>query len=127
MKFDSGVMAGPIEFGPNDRAAQESAIYIKFDGTSMSLVPAPSRASGSTSLNHTGSAARWRSIARAAGDHHEFYRYLVVPAAGVLSGLVTGSVYALLAVAVVIVFKTTDVPNFAQGEIFMVGATSHCS
>ena len=52
MKFDSGVMAGPIEFGPNDRAAQESAIYIKFDGTSMSLVPAPSRASGSTSLNH---------------------------------------------------------------------------
>ena len=39
MKFDSGVMAGPIEFGPNDRAAQESAIYIKFDGTSMSLVP----------------------------------------------------------------------------------------
>ena len=38
-----------------------------------------------------------------------------------LSGLVTGSVYALLAVAVVIVFKTTDVPNFAQGEIFMVG------
>jgi len=40
---------------------------------------------------------------------------------GLLSGLVTGSVYALLAVAVVIVFKTTDVPNFAQGEIFMVG------
>ena len=60
-------------------------------------------------------------------NHHEFCRYLVVPAAGVLSGLVTGSVYALLAVAVVIVFKTTDVPNFAQGEIFMVGATSHCS
>lgn len=44
-----------------------------------------------------------------------------------LSGLVTGSVYALLAVAVVIIFKTTDVPNFAQGEIFMVGATSPCS
>lgn len=40
---------------------------------------------------------------------------------GVLSGLVTGSVYALLAVAFVTVFKTTDVPNFAQGEIFMVG------
>ncbi|CAM5221777.1 Branched-chain amino acid transport system permease protein OS=Castellaniella defragrans OX=75697 GN=HNR28_000011 PE=3 SV=1 [Castellaniella defragrans] len=40
---------------------------------------------------------------------------------GVLSGLVTGSVYALLGVAVVIVFKATDVPNFAQGEIFMVG------
>jgi len=41
---------------------------------------------------------------------------------GVLSGLVTGSVYALLALAIVSVFKTTDVPNFAQGEIFMMGA-----
>jgi len=40
---------------------------------------------------------------------------------GVLSGLVTGSVYALLAIAIVTIFKTTDVPNFAQGEIFMVG------
>ena len=40
---------------------------------------------------------------------------------GVLSGLVTGSVYALLAIAIVTVFKTTDVPNFAQGEIFMIG------
>jgi branched-chain amino acid transport system permease protein len=35
--------------------------------------------------------------------------------------LVTGSVYALLALAIVSVFKTTDVPNFAQGEIFMMG------
>ena len=40
---------------------------------------------------------------------------------GVLSGLSTGSVYALLAIAIVSVFKTTDVPNFAQGEIFMAG------
>jgi len=40
---------------------------------------------------------------------------------GVLSGLVTGSVYALLAIAIVTVFKTTDVPNFSQGEIFMAG------
>lgn len=39
---------------------------------------------------------------------------------GILSGLVTGSVYALLAIAIVAVFKTTDVPNFAQGEIFMI-------
>jgi len=39
MKFDSGVMAGPIEFGPNDHAAQESAIYLKFDGSGTSLVP----------------------------------------------------------------------------------------
>lgn len=40
---------------------------------------------------------------------------------GVLSGLVTGSVYALLAIAIVAIFKTTDVPNFAQGELFMIG------
>lgn len=40
---------------------------------------------------------------------------------GFLSGLVTGSVYALLAIAIVAIFKTTDVPNFAQGEIFMIG------
>jgi branched-chain amino acid transport system permease protein len=40
---------------------------------------------------------------------------------GVLSGLVTGSVYALLAIVLVAIFKTTEVPNFAQGEIFMAG------
>jgi branched-chain amino acid transport system permease protein len=40
---------------------------------------------------------------------------------GLLSGLVTGSVYALLALAIVAVFKTTDVPNFSQGEMFMMG------
>jgi branched-chain amino acid transport system permease protein len=40
---------------------------------------------------------------------------------GVLSGLVTGSVYALMAIAIVAIFKTTDVPNFAQGELFMIG------
>ncbi|MCM2251488.1 MAG: branched-chain amino acid ABC transporter permease [Ramlibacter sp.] len=39
---------------------------------------------------------------------------------GILSGLVTGSVYALLALAIVAIFKTTDVPNFAQGEMFMI-------
>lgn len=39
---------------------------------------------------------------------------------GLLSGLVTGSVYALLAIAIVAIFKTTDVPNFAQGEMFMI-------
>lgn len=39
---------------------------------------------------------------------------------GLLSGLVTGSVYAMLALAIVAIFKTTDVPNFAQGEMFMI-------
>lgn len=39
MKFDSGVMAGPIEFSATDHAGQESAIFLKFDGSNMSLVP----------------------------------------------------------------------------------------
>lgn len=41
---------------------------------------------------------------------------------GIASGLVTGSVYALLAVAIVIVFRTTDVANFAEGEVYMASA-----
>jgi len=39
-----------------------------------------------------------------------------------ISGLVTGSIYALLALAMVMIFNTTDVPNFGQGEIFMVAS-----
>ena len=38
---------------------------------------------------------------------------------GVASGLVVGSVYALLAISIVIIFKTSEVPNFAQGEMLM--------
>jgi branched-chain amino acid transport system permease protein len=41
---------------------------------------------------------------------------------GVLSGLVSGSVYALLALAIVMIFKTSEVPNFAQGDVFMAAA-----
>lgn len=41
---------------------------------------------------------------------------------GVASGLVTGAVYALLALAIVIVYRTTDVANFAEGEIYMAAA-----
>lgn len=41
---------------------------------------------------------------------------------GVASGLVVGSVYALLALAIVIIFKTSEVPNFAQGEMLMGAA-----
>ena len=39
-----------------------------------------------------------------------------------LSGLITGSIYALLALGVVIIFKATEAVNFAYGEIFMIGA-----
>ena len=41
---------------------------------------------------------------------------------GVASGLVMGSVYALLALAIVIIFKTSEVPNFAQGDMLMGAA-----
>ncbi|HNT37892.1 MAG TPA: branched-chain amino acid ABC transporter permease [Rubrivivax sp.] len=36
------------------------------------------------------------------------------------SGLAAGSVYALLALAMVIIYRTTEVLNFAQGEMAMV-------
>lgn len=41
---------------------------------------------------------------------------------GIASGLVTGAVYALLAIAIAIVFRTTDVANFAEGEVYMAAA-----
>ena len=37
-------------------------------------------------------------------------------------GLSAGSIYALVALALVITYKTTEVPNFAQGEMAMVSA-----
>lgn len=40
----------------------------------------------------------------------------------IASGVVTGCVYALIALSIVIVFKSTDVVNFAGGEIVMLGA-----
>src|SRR5690606_11614664 len=40
---------------------------------------------------------------------------------GVASGVVTGCVYALVALSLVIVFKSTDVVNFAGGELVMIG------
>ena len=38
----------------------------------------------------------------------------------VISGLATGCVYALIALGFVLIFKATDVVNFAQGEFVMV-------
>ena len=48
--------------------------------------------------------------------------FLLFMQQGIASGLVTGSVYALLAMAIVIVFRTTDVANFAEGEVYMASA-----
>ena len=39
----------------------------------------------------------------------------------VASGIVTGCVYALIALSMVIIYKSTDVINFAGGEVVMVG------
>jgi branched-chain amino acid transport system substrate-binding protein len=37
--FDSGVMAGRMQFGPEQRAANRSTIFIKYDGTTMTPLP----------------------------------------------------------------------------------------
>ncbi|MFC1823971.1 branched-chain amino acid ABC transporter permease [Thermodesulfobacteriota bacterium] len=39
-----------------------------------------------------------------------------------ISGLATGCVYALVALGFVLIYKTTEVLNFAQGELLMIGA-----
>ncbi len=39
LNFESGVMAGPVVFGPNERAANKATIFIKYDGTNQTLVP----------------------------------------------------------------------------------------
>jgi branched-chain amino acid transport system permease protein len=40
----------------------------------------------------------------------------------VLNGLVVGSIYALVALGFVIIYKATSILNFAQGEFLMLGA-----
>ena len=40
----------------------------------------------------------------------------------VINGLVVGSIYALVALGFVIIYKSTSVLNFAQGEFLLVGA-----
>lgn len=37
--FDSGVMAGRMQFGPQQRAANRSTIFIKYDGATMTPLP----------------------------------------------------------------------------------------
>ena len=38
----------------------------------------------------------------------------------IISGLIMGCIYALVALGLVLIYKTTDVVNFAQGEMAMV-------
>lgn len=39
-----------------------------------------------------------------------------------LSGVIAGSIYGLIALGFVVIYKSTTVVNFAQGEIMMIGA-----
>ncbi|EFO81419.1 inner-membrane translocator [Oscillochloris trichoides DG-6] len=39
-----------------------------------------------------------------------------------LSGIANGAIYALVALGFVLIFKSSDVINFAQGELLMIGA-----
>ncbi|RPH49488.1 MAG: branched-chain amino acid ABC transporter permease, partial [Desulfobacteraceae bacterium] len=38
----------------------------------------------------------------------------------VVSGIAVGSSYALMGLAMVIIYKTSEVPNFAQGEMALI-------
>ncbi|WP_022850156.1 branched-chain amino acid ABC transporter permease [Limisalsivibrio acetivorans] len=40
----------------------------------------------------------------------------------IITGVVIGSIYSLLALGFTLIYKATDVVNFAQGELLMVGA-----
>ncbi|MCF8143455.1 MAG: branched-chain amino acid ABC transporter permease [Deltaproteobacteria bacterium] len=40
----------------------------------------------------------------------------------ILSGLIVGSIYGLVALGFVLIYKATNVVNFAQGELMMLGA-----
>ena len=40
----------------------------------------------------------------------------------VISGVALGCIYALIALGFTLIYKATEVVNFAQGEIMMVGA-----
>src|SRR5512147_3183563 len=53
----------------------------------------------------------WRT-----GKSVEYYLQLFI------NGLVVGSIYSLVALGFVIIYKATKVVNFAQGELVMVGA-----
>jgi branched-chain amino acid transport system permease protein len=40
----------------------------------------------------------------------------------IISGLTAGSIYSLIALGFVLIYKATDIVNFAQGEVAMLGA-----
>ena len=92
----------------------------------MSQAPEPVSAQESAqATNHRRAADRAAVLAPppfpdlSIGPDMDLQLALIFLQQGIASGLVSGSVYALLALAIVVIFKTSDVPNFAQGEVFM--------
>jgi branched-chain amino acid transport system permease protein len=47
------------------------------------------------------------------------------PMTNLIGGLSHGSIYALIAVGVALVYRTTGIVNFAQGELVMIGAYAY--
>ena len=45
----------------------------------------------------------------------EYFSYLMA------TGISTGALYALVALGIVVIYKSTEVVNFAHGEMFMLG------
>jgi branched-chain amino acid transport system permease protein len=42
----------------------------------------------------------------------------------ITSGIAVGSTYALMGIAMVIIYKASEVPNFAQGEMALISSTA---
>jgi branched-chain amino acid transport system permease protein len=40
----------------------------------------------------------------------------------IVNGIAVGSTYALMGLAMVIIYKTSEVPNFAQGEMALISS-----
>ena len=57
-----------------------------------------------------------------APTNHHVMEGMVQVAQLVVSGAAIGCVYALVALGFVLIFKATEVINFAQGELMMLGA-----
>ena len=45
----------------------------------------------------------------------EMFSYLIA------TGITTGALYSLVALGIVVIYKATEVVNFAHGEMFMLG------
>ena len=49
----------------------------------------------------------------------------VRPVTNLVGGLALGSIYALIAIGVALVYRTTGIVNFAQGELVAIGAYAY--